>query len=360
MTILLVILILVALIIIHELGHFIAAKISGVKVQEFGVGYPPRAFRFGKVGDTEYTLNWIPFGGFVRLFGDEGERERGRGAFVDAGRFKQAIILSAGVLMNVAPGYGLLVAAYGLGIPRPVDSPGPGVRLYISDVVPRSPAEAGGIRPGDELISMEDQNGIALEAPTPETVRDYVADRGGKRVTVSFKHNDIPTSVEVIPANAVIEGAAGRPALGIGLVFVSSAPLPPWEAAQAAGETTIYGLQSVAQNLWAILKGALMGAPNLRDIVGPVGLVSVVGEASQAGIAQVLALAGFISINLAVINLFPIPALDGGRLFILAVETLIRRPASKLAVHLLNMIGITAIILLMIVVTYQDIARLVA
>ena len=103
-----------------------------------------------------------------------------------------------------------------------------------------------------------------------------------------------------------------------------------------------------------------MGAPNLRDIVGPVGLVSVVGEASQAGIAQVLALAGFISINLAVINLFPIPALDGGRLFILAVETLIRRPASKLAVHLLNMIGITAIILLMIVVTYQDIARLVA
>lgn len=366
MTILLVIAILFVLIIAHELGHFIAAKIAGVKVKEFGVGYPPRAFRFGKLGDTEYTLNWIPFGGFVRLFGDEGERERGRGAFVDAARSKQVVILAAGVVMNVALGYALFTLAFTLGIPRPVDAPGPGlpaqagVRLYISDVVPGSPAEAAGIHPGDELLTMMDQKGVALDALAPQTVKDYVAARGGERIEVSFKHNSTIVNASVIPANAVIEGAGARPALGLGLVLVSSAPLPLQSAARVAGDTTLRALLSVAQNVWSILKSTLAGAPNLHDIIGPVGLVAVVGEASQVGLAQVLALAGFISVNLAVINLIPIPALDGGRLLIIAIETLIRRPASKLAVHLLNMVGITAIILLMVVVTYHDIARLMA
>src|SRR3989344_5944280 len=131
MTILLVILILFALIIVHELGHFIAAKISGVKVTEFGVGYPPTALRLGKIGDTEYTINWIPFGGFVRLFGDAGESARGSGSFVDASRGKQIVILFAGVLMNLLAGWALFTVGYTLGIPRIAEAPGPGVHLFI-------------------------------------------------------------------------------------------------------------------------------------------------------------------------------------------------------------------------------------
>lgn len=355
MTIILVILILALLIIIHELGHFITAKLSGVRVQEFGVGYPPRAFRLGTIGDTEYTLNWIPFGGFVRLFGDEGEGQRGRGTFVGAARWKQVIILASGVVMNVVLGYALFAAAYAIGIPRPVDAPGPGVHLYISDVVPGSPAEAAGIRAGDQLLAMTDRNGMALDTLTPQTIKEYVAGRAGQRIEVSFTHDSTVESAEIIPANAVIQGAAGRAALGIGLALVSNAPLPVSEALQAAGQMSIVTLGSVAQNLW----GLITRTASLSQVVGPVGLVSVVREAAQVGLAQLLALAGFISINLAVINLIPIPALDGGRLLIIIIETVIRRPASKLAVHLLNMVGITAIILLMVVVTYHDIARLV-
>jgi len=360
MTILIVILILAVLIIVHELGHFIAAKLSGVKVEEFGIGYPPRAFRLGKIGDTEYTLNWIPFGGFVRLFGDEGEGERGRGTFVGAGRGTQVLILAAGVVMNLALGWALFGAGYALGIPRPVDLAGPGVRLYISDVVPGSPAEAAGIRAGDELTGMTDQHGARPEALAPQAIKDYVALRGGERIEISFKHNGAVETAHVIPANGIIQGAAGRAGLGIGLVLVSSAPLSWRDSARAAGQTTLYALSSTAHNVWNIVRGALSGAPDLRGVIGPIGLIAVVGEASQVGLAQVLALAGFISVNLAVINLVPIPALDGGRLVILAIETLIRRPASKLAVHLLNLFGITAIIVLMVVVTYHDIARLVA
>src|SRR3990167_7932597 len=115
-TALLVIGILVLLIVAHELGHFFAAKIFGVRVEEFCVGYPPRSFSFGKIGETEYTLNWIPFGGFVRLFGDEGQAEHGRGSFIDAPRWKQAIVLVAGVAANVVAAWILFTGAYASGI----------------------------------------------------------------------------------------------------------------------------------------------------------------------------------------------------------------------------------------------------
>ncbi|MDZ4227199.1 MAG: site-2 protease family protein, partial [Patescibacteria group bacterium] len=119
LTALLVIGILVLLIVVHELGHFVAAKLSGVKVEEFGVGYPPRAFTLGKFGGTEYTLNWIPFGGFVRLFGDAGEGEHGRGSLVDAPRWKQALILVAGVAMNALTAWILFAVAFHIGVPQP-------------------------------------------------------------------------------------------------------------------------------------------------------------------------------------------------------------------------------------------------
>src|SRR3990167_10332033 len=155
----LVIAILVVLIVGHEVGHFIAAKIFGVRVQEFGVGYPPRAFLFGKMGETEYTFNWIPFGGFVRLFGDEGETEHGQGSFVDAKRHVQAIILVAGVVANAVLAWGLFSGALAYGIPRVVDNPRPNelVHLVVADVVPGSPAEAAGITPGDEIMRVEDE-----------------------------------------------------------------------------------------------------------------------------------------------------------------------------------------------------------
>ncbi|MEK7107315.1 MAG: site-2 protease family protein, partial [Patescibacteria group bacterium] len=153
-TALLVIAILVVLIVAHELGHFIAAKIFKVRVEEFGVGYPPRAFLFGKIGETEYTFNWLPFGGFVRLFGDEGEAKHGEGSFVDAKRHVQALILIAGVLANAILAWGLFAGALALGIPRVVDVPRPNetVHLVVADVVAGSPAEAAGIISGDNIV----------------------------------------------------------------------------------------------------------------------------------------------------------------------------------------------------------------
>ncbi len=359
-TALLVVGILVLLIVAHELGHFFAAKLFGVRVEEFGVGYPPRALRFGKIGDTEYTLNWIPFGGFVRLFGDEGQSQHGRGSFIDAPRWKQAIVLVAGVTANVIVAWILFATALHLGVPKAVQTalPGQPVQLIVSDVVSGSPADAAGIKPGDEIAGVSDSRGGSVEVLTSQSVVEFVRARAGKPVTISYIHEGVITTASIIPANAVLPNAAAQPALGIALVLIATEEVPWGTALMDAFPATANAFKMVAGDLWILLKGALQGAPDLASVVGPVGIVSYVGEASQNGLGAVLMFAALISINLAIINLIPIPALDGGRLFVLGVEAVMRRAAPRLAIQMLNAFGVAVIVVLMVVVTYNDIGRL--
>ncbi|MDP3646360.1 MAG: site-2 protease family protein [bacterium] len=358
MTTLLVIAILVLLIVAHELGHFIVAKIFKIRVDEFGIGYPPRAFLLGKIGETEYSLNWIPFGGFVRIYGED--EQLGQRSFSDAKRWKQALVLFAGVAANTVVAYTLFATAFTQGVPRIVDSPSVGehVQLLISDVVSGSPADVGGLIAGDELVSVETMDGNKPTELSPSGVTDFVRARGGESITIIYMRAQATSTVSMRPANAVVPGEAGRPALGIGLVAVSTKSLSIGEAFSTAFTTTTNAFMYVGESLWTILWNSVHGAPDLSQVVGPVGLVGVIGDATHSGAGYVLALAGFISVNLAIINLIPIPALDGGRLVVLGVEALTRRKASHLVIQCINTIGIALIILLMVVVTYNDIARL--
>ena len=360
-TVLIVIGILVLLIVAHELGHFFAAKLFKVKVEEFGVGYPPRAFTFGFWGDTEYTINWIPFGGFVRLFGDE-PGQRGKGSFRDAPRSVQAIILVAGVTANAIMAWFLFATALHIGIPRvatPDDNPA-NVRLLVSDIVPGSPASAAGIAAGDSVLALSDMKDAHPANLTPQAVTDFVKDRGGKSLSITFSHLGKHITAAITPAHGVIAGSVDRPALGIALVSVTDQSQPWIPSFIGAFTSTRDAFKQIAVGLWAIFGNLFHGGSALQDVVGPVGLVGVVGEAAQNGAGNVLALAAFISVNLAIVNLLPIPALDGGRLLLIAVEALMRKNAPKLAVQLLNTAGIALIIFLMVTVTYHDIARLFA
>ncbi len=361
MTALLVVGILVFLIVVHELGHFIAAKISRVRVEEFGIGYPPRAFTIGKLGGTEYTLNWIPFGGFVRLYGDVGEEQHGAGSLVDANRAVQALILVAGVAMNAVVAWALFTTALHVGIPRVVDVPVEGevVRLMIANVVSGSPADSAGIAAGDEILGLEDED-VVLTKLTPDAFSEFIRAHAGKPVTLTYLHAGVQRTTNLIPAHAVVPEAAGRAALGVGIVLVSSAPLSWGDAAVEAFTTTKNSFITVVRGLWGIVQRATAGLPALSEIVGPIGLVGVVGDAAENGIGNVLALAAFISVNLAIVNLIPIPALDGGRLVLLGIESLMRRSAPKLALQFLNTFGVVLIIVLMVTVTYNDITRLLS
>ena len=364
LTALLVIAILVLLIVVHEFGHFVVAKLLGVRVDEFGIGYPPRAFLFGKWGGTEYTLNWIPFGGFVRLFGDEGEARLGRGSFGDAPRYKQALILVAGVLGNVIAAWVLFTGAYASGILHVVDGQTgqpaqAGERLMVTGVVTGSPADAAGIVAGDVVLQVEDNAG-ATAPLTPEGISQFVSTRGGKDVAITYVRTEATSTATLRPAHAVIAQEAGRPAIGIGLALVTSASVPLPQAMRDAFVSTYNTFGLVGKGLFALIRDSLRGTADLQSVTGPIGLVTAVGAASQNGIGYLLSLAAFISVNLVVINLIPIPALDGGRLVVVAIESVMRRSAPRLAVQLLNTVGIALIILLMVTVTYNDIARLIA
>jgi regulator of sigma E protease len=353
--------ILVVLIVTHELGHFLVAKLFRVRVEEFGVGYPPRAFLLGKIAETEYTLNWIPFGGFVRLYGEDADAH-GRGSFADAPRYVQALILLAGVAANALVAWILFASALHVGIPRviegavsPLDT---SAHLVVSNVFPGSPASAAGLSAGDVIVSMRDQNNVPLSVLTPASVSAYIKVRGGNRITLSYVRDAATSSVSLVPANSVIPNQAASPALGVGLVEVSSIALP-WDQSLVQGFTDMHiALLEIGTNLSRKILEAFQGKGSISDLVGPVGLVGVVGEATQHGWGQVLALAGFIAVNLTIINLIPIPVLDGGRLVLVILEAIIRRPAPKLIVQVLNTLGVALIILLMLVVTYHDIARL--
>ncbi|HVM73968.1 MAG TPA: M50 family metallopeptidase [Candidatus Paceibacterota bacterium] len=354
--------ILFLLIITHELGHFICARIFGVRVEEFGIGYPPRALLLGTWRGTEYTINWIFFGGFVRLYGEDGDAHT-RGSFVSVKPWKQATILIAGVAMNALVAWIFFAVALHTGLPRVIQgslTQDPSARLMISDVITGSPAAEAGISAGDTITRLTDQNGVTLSVLTPEAVSDYVKVRGGQEITIDYIHLKQAHSTSLVPANAVIPGSAATPALGIGLVEVSTVALG-WPDALVQGlSNTGDKFDTVLMSLWQLITGIFHGNASLQNVVGPIGLVSVVGSAAQNGAGSVLALAGFIAVNLTIINLIPIPALDGGRLLIVAVEAVMRRKSPALVIQVLNTIGIALIILLMITVSYHDIARLLA
>lgn len=365
LTALLVIAILVVLIVGHELGHFVAAKIFGVRVDEFGVGYPPRAFLFGKVGDTEYTLNWIPFGGFVRLYGEEESAQHGSGSLADAPHWKQAIILVAGVAANALIAWALFVLALHIGIPRAIAEPpadGSPTHLIVSDVVPGSPASASGLAVGDEIVSIADAKGTMAESLVPQSVTEFVRAHPGEEIDIGYRPAGSSTIAHTTarPAQGILRSDAGAVVLGVGLTLVTTAGVSWGEALVQSVPLMYREFVITLQGLWGIISTAIHGAPDISQVVGPVGLAGVVGEAARGGWGQVLLLAGLISVNLAIINLVPIPVLDGGRLVVVAIESIFRRPSPKLVTQILNTIGIALILLLMVAVTWQDIARLIA
>lgn len=299
----------------------------------------------------------------MRLFGDVGENRHGEGSFIDKKKSIQAVVLVAGVFMNALAAWFLFSTAFYIGVPRPVETVAEGTPswLLVAEVVPGSPASLAGITAGDRIVGIEDVRGASVKALTPDTVADFIGSRAGKEIEFSYiRGMDATTTAIVRPAHAVIPGNADTPAIGVSMVLVATQSMSFFDSLKNGFFSTVDACIAVVTGLGDMVKNAFQGDPVFKDIIGPVGLVGVVGDAAENGIGNVFALAAFISVNLVVINLLPIPALDGGRLFLLGVEKVIRKDASQFVLRLLNAIGIAFIVLLMVTVTYNDIARLFA
>jgi regulator of sigma E protease len=256
----------------------------------------------------------------------------------------------------------LFASAFHAGIPRVVDetTAPPHTQLFINTVVPGSPAEVAGAKEGDEITKVVDIASKEESALTPSKLAAFVKARGGKEIEMTFKRSDAEFTAIVRPAHAVVEESSNRPAVGVGLVLVTDESMGIWESITEAGSRTVDVFHQTAFDLWGLVRNLAAGEPSLQNVVGPVGLVDYVGNATRHGFGHVLALAGFISVNLAVINLIPIPALDGGRLVLVGIEAVLRRPPKPIVVQIFNITGIAIIVLLMVVVTYHDLARLLS
>lgn len=369
MTILIFILVIIVLIVVHEFGHFIAAKLSGMRVDEFGLGYPPRAATIAKIGETRYTLNWIPFGGFVKIFGEDlGAHyvfEQGAGrAFSSRPHILQAIVLVAGIAMNLLFAYVLITGALVAGTPRAISADEVAIardtRLAVAGVLPGSPAERAGLIPGDTILTAEDGHYV-FEAVDPKAFTEFVArGNGNTTITMSVRHaNTKEETIFVRPETNVIASDPSRAALGVEVATIGVIPLPFFAALKESGVLTWGVITLTAEGLWHFFYSALTLTADLSQVAGPVGIAGVVGAASLSDLGNFLSLVAIISINLALINLIPVPALDGGRLLFVIIESIVRRPIKPVVVRALNMAGFALLLLLMVVVTTHDIFKIV-
>ncbi len=367
MNILIFFVILIGLIVVHELGHFLIAKLFKVRVDEFGVGYPPRAFTLGRIGETEYTLNWVPFGGFVRIFGEskddkisEQNKER---ALSHKSAPIQAAVLVGGVLFNALLAIILFTGTFMMGAPAPVaeeDMHKQDTRLLINSIVPSTPAETSTLKVGDTLIKIE-ASGESPLSLSPSAVAHFISNHGGEPIEFTYislgeQSEQVAT---ITPAHGVLKDSLGTPAVGISMSLVSDEQMNFGRAIWHGADATAGSIIMVTNGLWTILKSAFTTGVDWEQVAGPVGIVGIVGDASSIGIIYLLNVVAFISVNLAVINLIPLPALDGGRLVFVFIESIIRRPIPNLFATTLNMLGFGFLIVFMIAVTYHDILRLI-
>lgn len=335
--------ILVLLVLVHETGHFVAAKLSGVRVLEFGVGFPPRVGAF-KFRGTEYSLNALPLGGFVRLHGEEDPTEPG--SLASRPRPLRLFVLSAGALSNLV--FAVLLFSASFMIPQQV-SVG---RAVINQVLPDAPAAAAGLQTGDVIynINGRDIENIAdasynIRLNLGETMAVTVK-RGSEFLNFNVKARWVPPSGQG-PTGIVI---------GAQYPFTETQSYAPWTALRLGTRETFDSLKLARNEVVAWVKGATS-----PQVAGPVGMAQMTGEVvKEAGWKSLVDFAALISINLAVINILPLPFLDGGRIVFVLVEVMRRgRRIAPQKEALVHFAGLVVLMTFVVVISYFDIARLI-
>lgn len=358
--------VLAVLVLVHEFGHYIAAKKSGMKVPEFGIGFPPR-IKAWKRGDTEYSLNAIPFGGFVKIYGEDfGDDVSGPDkdqSFGAKSALARAVTLVAGVTMNVILAWLLFSLTYLAGAPATVDYDGPGVvkeaQPMITVVAPGSPAERAGLKPGDIVNAVTSEGIYSLNDITASDISNFIEAHGKEGITFDIQRKKETLSITVLGERGVLPEAPDKLAVGVGVDKVGIIRLPPHLALIEGARDTWRSGTAILTSTVGLIAGAFQGKGDFSQIAGPVGIARLTGEAFGLGFVFLIEFAAIISINLAVVNLLPFPALDGGRLLFLGIETITGKKIPSQVSSIVNGVGFILLIGLMLVVTWHDIARII-
>lgn len=367
MNIIIFVIILLVLVVSHEFGHFYVAKKAGIRVDEFSFGFPPKLFG-KKIGETTYNFNLLPIGGYVKIFGENPDEDSMNGpdsarSFVNKPRYIQAGVLFAGVLMNFLVAWILLSVGFISGLPTSVGNVPKGAIvenqvLTITSVLPSSPADKGGIKVGDKILSLNtetDSTMLSSSLVSAENIQSFIKAHDKEEVRVSLVRGKEPMELIVIPEK---NNNSDTVMIGISMDTIGTLKLPIhlafWEGLKLSGDVFV----GTVVGFYNLIHGALIGKADMSMITGPVGIVGVVGDAAKFGFIYLLSFTALISINLAVINLIPFPALDGGRLLFLLIEKIKGSRIKPQIANMVNMIGFGLLMVLMVVITYHDIIKL--
>jgi regulator of sigma E protease len=356
MSVLLFFIILSVLVIVHELGHFAVAKSAGIRVDEFGLGYPPRAAKLFSWKGTLFSLNWLPFGGFVKIFGEnyaDVNAPKTPDSFQYKNRAIQAAVLVAGVVGNWLFAALLFIVGFMVGLPAPqgIGLPITNPQTVITQVLPETPASGAGLKSGDSILSLSRGSASVSQPISPETASQFIT-KSAEPITISIQRGSEVLTKTVTPVKGVV---SENLAIGIAMEVIGEVKLPFWQSIKEGLRTTIDLTKATAVGLVTFFAQAILGRADLSAVTGPVGLVGIVGDVSQLGFSHLIAFTALISINLCLINLMPFPALDGGRLLFVGIEALTRKQIPPRVFNLINSAGFILLIFLMILITIKDV-----
>lgn len=374
-TILVFLAVLSVLVFVHELGHFLVSRRFGAKAEEFGLGFPPRLAGFYKnisgkwktivgsrdvsdAADTIYSLNWIPLGGFVKIKGEDGAGKNESDSFAAKPIWQRALILSAGVIMNVILAFILLTVTLSIGATTsingaqlPADAIVSNARVIITGVEKDTPAASAGLKSGDEILAI---SGRSLK--TVKEIRDFVGDKQGQSLNYEIKRGKDDFTKAISPVRLA---GADRAAIGVSLDVLAAVRLPWYRAIPEGAKMTVDYTWLTAKGIFSLIVGIFQGHGISKDIAGPVGIAAMTGEYLDIGFVYLLQFAALLSISLAVINFVPFPALDGGRILFLIIEKIKGRPVKATTEAIIHNIGFLLLIVLILMVTFRDVKRLI-
>lgn len=388
MTIIIFIIILGIIVLAHEFGHFITARKSGMKVYEFGIGFPPRAVGFYKdpktkkfvwvigkgktklkqavsgeetneeeIPATLYSLNWLPMGGFCKIKGENGEKSVESDSFGYQKAWKKVIVLAAGVIMNIILAGVVLGIGFMIGLPtdlsQGIDNKAIIIQpaeVMIQSVEKDTPADQASLQYGDIVISINNQ----LVRNTAE-MQELIKENGEEQLQLIIKRENEELNLELIPSLIKDESS---PRLGVSLADAGIVRYPWYLAFGKGFKAAGVGFVNIIITFYVLIKGLILGQGLMFEVSGPVGIATVVGQGARLGINYLLNITAMISLSLAVVNILPFPALDGGRILFILIGKIIRRPVPLKYEQAAHTLGFLLLMVLFVFITARDVINL--
>ena len=383
MTILIFVIVLGVLIFVHELGHFMTARKLNIDVEEFGFGYPPRLiglevtkkedadskkikkqyrwFFGNKINSQDqqkssmiYSFNLLPLGGFVKITGESGDAQDNPRSFINQAIWKRALVLSAGVLMNFILAWVLFSAVFFQGIPQALDDKQQAAsvtmtNVVVADVLAASPAALAGLQLGDEILSVNDQN-----LTKSDDIIKFIQDNKTEEINFKVKRQTENLDFKIKP-----EFIAEKNQTLIGIVLVDTGIVNYgfWASIWQGLKITAIMVWRILEALYQLFATLIVSGKVSADLSGPVGVAVLTGQVAKMGWLYLLQFTAILSVNLGVLNILPIPALDGGRLLFVLIEKIRGKRIKEKTEAIIHNTGFALLMLLVVVVTLKDIGR---